>query len=319
MGESPKVSVILPTYNRAALLPRAVNSVLAQTYTDFELLIVDDCSSDDTPQVIAEFADPRIRPFRQGANRGASAARNLGIGKARGEHLAFLDDDNEFTPDSLAVRVAALESAPPEVALVYGWNDHVDDATGDRQPANRLTLEDAEAFEYALMLRTVAPPSAFLVRRDAARDVGGFEERITFGEDGHFVCCILSKYRISALPTIVNLSYVNHGSARLSDRLTWDIDSRWVAHVERFASELQRRPKRHAALLRTRAVLCMEQARVRDSLRHTLTAVRRRPLAPANVRHVVRLARVFIFYATPLRRHRERAKAVQRALRLRKD
>ena len=311
MSDSPKVSVILPTYNRAALLPRAVNSVLAQTYQDLELLIVDDCSGDDTPAVIAGFADPRIRSFRQGANRGASAARNLGIGEARGGYLAFLDDDDEFTPDSLAVRVAALESAPPEVALVYGWNDTIDDATGDRQPANRLTLEDAEAFEYALMPSTVAPPSAFLVRTSAARDVGGFDERLTTGEDGHFVCCILSKYRIRALPMVIDLSHGNHGAARMSDRQAWNVENHLTVHIERFASELQRRPKRHAALLRTRAVLCMEQARVRDSLRHMLAAVKRRPFTTANVRHVLRLARVFLFYATPLRRLR---KPLQRLL-----
>ena len=123
----PKVSVIIATYNRAALLPRAVNSVLAQTYTDYEIIIIDDCSSDDTQEVIRAFTDPRIRVIRHGTNRGAAAARNTGIDQARGKYIAFLDDDDECTPNRLADQVSVLDSNL-SIGMVYGWIEEINDA-----------------------------------------------------------------------------------------------------------------------------------------------------------------------------------------------
>ena len=319
MGDAPRVSVIIPTRNRAVLLPRAVNSVLAQTYADFELLIVDDCSTDDTPAVIAAFADPRVRALRHDANRGQSAAVNTGLANARGEFVAFLDDDDEFTPDSLAARVAALEAAPPEVGLVYGWIDVIDDVTGEVQPGRRLALEGAEALEYALEAKTIAPTSALLVRTDAARQAGGYDERLATGNDAYFVCRILSNYGALALRQVVVRYHENHGAARMTDAQRESADRRFALHLERFAAQLERRPKTLASILRARAVLAMERGRVRDSLRDSARALLRRPLSPANLRHALRLARVFVFYATPLSRYREQAKAVRRALLLRRE
>ena len=103
-ADNPRVSVVITTYNRASLLPRAVYSVLAQTYEDYELVIVDDCSTDDTPEVVRTFADSRIRAIRHADNMGQSAAVNTGIRLARGEYIAFLDDDDEWSTRSYSVR-----------------------------------------------------------------------------------------------------------------------------------------------------------------------------------------------------------------------
>ena len=109
----PKVSVIIATYNRdgSVYLARST-AFLAQTYTDFELIIVDDRSSDDIQEVIRTFTDPRIRVIRHEANRGAAAARNTGISEARGEYIAFLDDDDECMPNRLADQVLCLGRKP---------------------------------------------------------------------------------------------------------------------------------------------------------------------------------------------------------------
>ena len=114
---NPKVSVVITTYNRAALLPRAIRSVLAQTYEDYELIIVDDCSTDDTPEVVQRFADSRIRAVRHSDNRGQSAAVNTGIRLARGEYIAFLDDDDEWVDRKLSRQVRTLDASDPRV----GW------------------------------------------------------------------------------------------------------------------------------------------------------------------------------------------------------
>ena len=128
MTEGPLVSVIIPSHNRAVLLPRAVESVLAQTYSNLEVIIVDDASSDSTPAVMADLVkrDPRVRYFRHETNRYASAARNTGIASARGELIAFLDDDDEWLPEKLAKQVPVMLSASPEVGMVYCWMDYYD-------------------------------------------------------------------------------------------------------------------------------------------------------------------------------------------------
>ncbi len=101
MAEKPMVSVIIPTYNRAHVLGRAIRSVLDQTYQDFELIVVDDGSSDHTGEVVATFADPRIHYLRHEKNRGAAAARNTAIKTAQGEYIASLDSHDEWLPEKL--------------------------------------------------------------------------------------------------------------------------------------------------------------------------------------------------------------------------
>src|SRR5215218_7102231 len=94
----PAVSVVIPTYNRAPLLGRSIRSVLAQCYEDFEVIVVDDGSTDDTAEVVAGFRDARVSYVRLARNTGAGAARNVGIRLARGGFLAFQDSDDEWMP-----------------------------------------------------------------------------------------------------------------------------------------------------------------------------------------------------------------------------
>lgn len=113
------VSVVLPTHQRGALLGRAIASVLAQTHEDFELLVVDDGSTDDTAAVLSRIADPRLRRLRFDTNRGAAAARNAGLRVAAGRWLAFQDSDDEWLPTKLADHLAAFAACGPEVGVVY--------------------------------------------------------------------------------------------------------------------------------------------------------------------------------------------------------
>lgn len=111
MGAPPAVSVVIPTYDRAAVLPRAIDSVLGQTVEDLELLVVDDGSTDRAPDVVAGYADDRVRCLRHEQNRGASAARNSGIEAASGDYVAFLDSDDEWLAGKLETQLAVLEAA----------------------------------------------------------------------------------------------------------------------------------------------------------------------------------------------------------------
>lgn len=118
-GDSPRVSVIIPTYNRRHLVCRAIRSVLHQTYDDFEVIVVDDGSTDNTDNVVKALDDTRIRYIRHERRRGGSAARNTGIRAARGAYTAFLDSDDEWLPRNLQEKVRALDSSSPDVGLAY--------------------------------------------------------------------------------------------------------------------------------------------------------------------------------------------------------
>jgi glycosyltransferase involved in cell wall biosynthesis len=115
----PAVSVVLPTYNRAPLLGRSIRSVLEQSYTDFELVVVDDGSTDETEGVVKAFDDPRVRYVALGRNAGAAAARNAGIRLARGRFLAFQDSDDEWAASKLAKQMSVFGRGPGSLGVVY--------------------------------------------------------------------------------------------------------------------------------------------------------------------------------------------------------
>jgi len=115
---SPLVSVIIPTHNRAQLLPRAIRSVLGQTYENLELIIVDDGSTDNTPEIVKRFRAPRILYLCHKVSRGAPVARNTGIQRAKGEYIAFLDDDDEWLPHKLQTQLQVLWELH-QVGVVY--------------------------------------------------------------------------------------------------------------------------------------------------------------------------------------------------------
>ena len=173
----PLVSVVLPTYNRAELLREAIASVRAQTCTDWELLIIDDGSTDDSAAVIREAArgDRRIRGLR-GPHRGVSAARNLGIEQAAGTYVAFLDDDDYWLPEKLARQAAEL-SAHPEWAFVYTQAE-----LRYEHGFSKLRQPLATTFEQLLEKNTIAVP-AVLARRAVLLDLGGFPAVMRVAED----------------------------------------------------------------------------------------------------------------------------------------
>ena len=119
--EKPLISVTLPTYNRAYILPKAIDSVRAQTYTNWELIIVDDGSTDNTEEIINTYrrADPRIRYAKHETNKGLAASRNTGVRESRGSYIANLDSDDEWLPQKLEKELAVFRTAPPSVYVVY--------------------------------------------------------------------------------------------------------------------------------------------------------------------------------------------------------
>lgn len=179
---SPRVTVLVPVYGGASVVGGAIESVLAQTYRDFELLLIDDCSPDDSVEVIESFDDPRIRLIRNDDNLGQIGTLNRGLGEARGEYVARLDQDDRCLPTRLERQVAILD-AEPSVALVGGWMTIVDE-NGHWRGSLEGELTDYVDFVFdAITNQLKLGHPAVTFRRDAVLEVGGYDESIRLAED----------------------------------------------------------------------------------------------------------------------------------------
>ena len=176
----PAVSVIIPTYNRAELLRRTLAGVLQQTLSDFEVLVVDDCSSDDPAAVVAEFNDPRLRYLRQPENAGVAAARNRGLREARAPLVAFLDDDDEWFPRKLALQVELFQQAPPDVGLVYAG---VETVAADGSRSVTIPSARGDLYRELLVRNLLHGGSSAMLRRNVITVVGFFDEVLPAIED----------------------------------------------------------------------------------------------------------------------------------------
>ena len=203
----PVVSVILPTSNRVHLLPRAVQSVLAQSFSDWELMVVDNGSTDGTGALMRRFQekDRRIRYLTE-VKKGLSRARNLGLREAKGEFIAFLDDDDEWLPEKLSRQVAFLESHP-EIGLLYSCA-YVKDAKG---VAIGLKPSAAPVFTFEeLIERNSIPILTVMVRHHCIEKVGGFDNDLALSEDYDLWLRISKEFSIGFLPETLAV-YHTHG------------------------------------------------------------------------------------------------------------
>ena len=177
-----EVSVIIPTYNRAGLVTEAIDSVLAQTRSDFEIVVIDDGSTDDTPDVLAPYMD-RIRYIRQ-ENRGLAGARNRGINEARGRHLAFLDSDDRFEPELLEAVFETFESYP-EAGAVFSAEAEID-ADGNRLDRVFTKKSAGPYFTPVSMLdedTRVGSGRPPVIKKEWVDRLGGFDETIRCAVD----------------------------------------------------------------------------------------------------------------------------------------
>jgi glycosyltransferase involved in cell wall biosynthesis len=171
---NPLVSVVMPTYNRARLLSRAVNSVLDQTYPNFELIVVDDCSTDGTEGVMQGFQDDRIRYIRHEKNQGAPIARNTGIRAAKGKYIAFQDSDDVWLSTKLEKQVNAFNSAPSDLGVIYTSFWLISDYEKTLIPSSYLKQTEGKIHDVLLKMNFVSLSSA-VVKRECFEKVGMFE------------------------------------------------------------------------------------------------------------------------------------------------
>ena len=173
----PLVSIIIPVYNRAQLLSRAIRSVLNQVFQNFEVIVVDDGSTDDIENVVKSFNDKRIRYIRHEERRGAPAARNTGIRLARGKYIAFQDSDDEWHPEKLEKQMRAFENAPPDLGVVYTSFWRVENGRKNYIPPSNF--KQKEGYIHGILLETnfISTPTA-IVKKECFEKAGMFDESL---------------------------------------------------------------------------------------------------------------------------------------------
>jgi glycosyltransferase involved in cell wall biosynthesis len=220
----PLVSVIVPTYNRADVVLRAVRTVLTQTVTDIEIFLVDDGSTDDTPTVLAEVDDPRARILRT-EHVGAGRARNAALAVASGSWVAFLDDDDEWHRTYLERQLAAAAMMPDAVA-VYCQAQSFNDDLGQFGELSPWYTTEGDLFA-PMMRRGYPRPSATLVRRATLVEAGGFAPDLDVAADCELLLRVALLGSFARNPDALAIRHT-HRRDQLSTQWSKQCESYWI-------------------------------------------------------------------------------------------
>src|SRR5688572_15667789 len=202
MARAPKVSVFIPVYNRERYLCVAVNSILAQTFTDFELLLVDDGSTDGSLALLERYAarDRRVRVEANGTNLGIPRTRNRGLELARGEYIALLDSDDYAYPGRLEAQVRFLDAHPDHVQ-VGSWGSFMDDAGRLRRRLRRQPVASADV-DAELLFRCCLSNRSIMARAAVLRSYG-YREEFPRCQDYDMHVRLAERHRMANLPSIL--------------------------------------------------------------------------------------------------------------------
>jgi glycosyltransferase involved in cell wall biosynthesis len=232
MTSRPVVSVVIPAYNRRQLLIQAVRSVFAQSYGEWEAIVVDDGSTDGTENVSAEFADERLRLIRHPARRGPAAARNTAIAASRGRIIAFLDSDDEWLPEKLEKQMNAFAEAPADVGVVYTgtWRSFKGKKYGIPSPSIRV--KEGDVLNTVLRGVYLVPTPAAAVKREYLDRIGLFDEALPALEEWDLWIRLAKACRFSYIPELLTVSHYTPGSIS-TDRLLFLKAKRMVLRKHR--------------------------------------------------------------------------------------
>ena len=234
----PRISVVIPTYNRASTLKRAIQSVLSQSFNDLELLVVDDASTDTTADVVKKFSDPRLRYLPSQERLGVSRARNIGIQNARGELVAFQDSDDEWRVEKLERQVNAYDAGGPDVALVV-----CGDLVTNQYSMSYLGVasEDAVVDVSAMAVLRMPPCPCWLANRSALLEAGAFDEQINCFEDWELSLRLLPRGRILMVNEPLVLRQKTPGSLFSQER-------NYIHNLDRILDRHQQLLKKHPTI-----------------------------------------------------------------------
>ncbi len=240
----PALTIIIPTYNRADFLKDSIPSVLSQTFSDFELIVVDDGSTDHTGEVVREFSG--VRYVKCEVNSGVSHARNLGIGLAGGRYICFLDSDDSWVKNKLEAQMRWMESHSDSQVC---YTDEIWIRKGVRvNPMNKHRKFSGDIFAHCLPLCTVSP-SSVLMRSSLFDEVGLFDENLPVCEDYDLWLRIALKYRVHFIDEKLIVKRGGHED-QLSTRF-WGMDRFRVVALEKLLKEPSLNVEKRSLVLKT--------------------------------------------------------------------
>jgi glycosyltransferase involved in cell wall biosynthesis len=206
----PRVSVIIPTCNRAELVERAIRSVFSQTYTDIEILVSDDASTDNTPQVIRSFTDPRIRYTRYEKNRGVIEVRNDAVKNSTGSYIAFLDDDDEWLPTKLEKQLSLLDDSPDNLGAVYTGAYSVDMDFG-KTIYTRIPEYRGNILHY-LLFEDFITTSSIVLKKSCFERAGLFDPAFNSASDYDMWIRIAKEFEFNYIKDILVMHRIQQNS-----------------------------------------------------------------------------------------------------------
>ena len=198
-SDNSAISVIVPTFNRSQWLPQSIASVLHQTCTDFEIIIVNDHSSDTTRDILDALNDPRIRVNHLSENQGVARARNIAAKMARGEYLAILDANDIALPDRLRIQTEFM-SSHPEISLVGSYlrlESEMGDCSITRRPKTHDAIVQSASAVCPIINTTI------MMRKSAFDFVGGYPEAFRRGEDYRFFATMMKHFKVENIPDVL--------------------------------------------------------------------------------------------------------------------
>jgi len=223
----PLISVVIPVYNNETTIQETIESVLSQSFSDLELIVINDGSQDSTLKIVSSILDPRLKVFSY-PNAGLAATRNRGVSHASGEYISFIDADDLWTPDKLEAQFKALQ-VNPQAAVAYSWTDWIDESGQFLRPGGHISV-NGDVFATLLVRDFVESGSNPLIRTEALAEVGGFDESLPAVEDwdmwlrlaaGYEFVCVPSPqilYRVSSSSMSSNVWKMEAGSLRVIER-----------------------------------------------------------------------------------------------------
>jgi glycosyltransferase involved in cell wall biosynthesis len=215
--KQPLVSIITITRNRGNLIHRAIESILQQTYTNFEHIVVDGASTDNTKDIVTSYNDSRIKYIELPENFSIPKTINIGFANSQGEYITFLDDDDEYLPIKIEKQLNLIQSLPEKYGLVYCWMSYFDDKTKDFIHMHKCELRGNVATNVVSEVNLSGAPTLFF-RRSSFELLGGWKDDIGIVSDWELVARACQTYLVDYVPESLVKVYINHGALRMSEK-----------------------------------------------------------------------------------------------------
>jgi len=214
--QNPLVTIITITRNRADLISRAISSILSQSYQNFEYIIVNGASNDNTIEVVESFKDNRVKLVNLDSNLSTFQSFNIGYKISKGDYVTFLDDDDEYLPEKIRKQVELIETLSEEYGFVYCWMDYFDSKTQSKIREHHPKLRGYVA-NLVVEKPVVSGTPTFFFRRSCFEKLGGWKDNIGIISDWELAARCCQTWKVDYVPeSLVNV-YVNHNSVRMSN------------------------------------------------------------------------------------------------------